>query len=339
MVDQSHLHESHLRRDPVTQRWVVISPDRAEIPLPSLPPRPVGLPPERCPFCPGRESKAGREIYVEREPGSPVNGSGWWVRVVPDIRPILHIEGGLGKRAAGMYDSMNAIGAHEILIETPAHDQHWATLEPLQVERILRAAQQRSLDLRHDTRFRHVIWGKYHGWVTSLFQHPHSHIVASPFIPRTIEEELKGFGDYARWKERCVLCDIVKQEITEGRRLLLQEGTIVVFVPFAPLFPYETWIAPVKHWHDFGEISGEALRDLARALQRLLRSIRTALDDPPFTFVLHSSPLGEFAQEGFHWHIELVPRPVSVLGLEWGTGIFINPVLPEDAAQRLRPKE
>jgi UDPglucose--hexose-1-phosphate uridylyltransferase len=304
----------------------------------TLPPRPVGLPPEVCPFCPGRENKTGREIYAEREAGSPANGPGWWVRVVPDIRPILHIEGGLAKRAAGIYDSMNAIGAHEVLVETPAHDQHWATLEPLQLERILRAAQQRSLDLRHDLRFRHVMWAKNHGHVTSLFQHQHSHIIASSFIPRTIEEELKGFGDYSRWKERCPVCDIVKQEITEGRRLLLQEGAFVAFVPFAPLFPYETWIVPAKHWQDFGSASGEALRDLARTLQRLLRCVRDALEDPPFTFILHSSPLGEFAQDDFHWHIELVPRPPSVLGLEWGTGIYINPVLPEEAAERLRPK-
>jgi len=98
---------------------------------------------------------------------------------------------------------MNAIGAHEILIETREHEQHWATLESLQIERVLRACQQRSLDLRNDVRFRHVIWVKNHGLPTSLIQHQHSHIVASPFVPRAIEEELKGFGDYVRWKERC----------------------------------------------------------------------------------------------------------------------------------------
>ncbi len=332
------MNGSHLRRDPITQRWVVISPDRAEIPTATLPSRPAGLPPEDCPFCPGKEARTGREIYAEREAGSPGNGPGWWVRVVPDIHPILHIEGGLEKRAEGMYDGMNAIGAHEILIETPAHDQHWATLEPLQLERVLRAAQQRILDLRHDLRFRHVIWVKNHGHVTSLFQHPHSHIVASPFVPRAIDEELKGFGDYTRWKERCALCDIVKQEIADGRRVLLQQGSFLVYVPFAPPFPYETWIVPVKHWHDYGETSAEGLRDLARALQGALRCIRTALEDPPFSLVLHSSPLGEVARDDFHWHIEVVPRPLSILGLEWGTGIFINPVAPEEAAQRLRLK-
>ena len=228
---------SRLRKDPVTQRWVVISPDRAAVVQPALPARPPGLPAAVCPFCPGNEAKAGSEIYVEREPGTPRNGPGWWVRVVADKHPILHIEGGLEKSAEGMYDGMNAIGAHEILIETPTHDQHWVDLEVPQLERVLRVCQQRSLDLRNDVRFRHVIWVKNHGLPTSLLHHPHSHIVASPFVPRAIEEELKGFGDHVRWKERCVLCDMVRQESAAGRRVVLREGTILVFEPFAPRFP------------------------------------------------------------------------------------------------------
>ena len=327
---------SHLRKDPVTQRWVVISPKRAEVPHPAPPTKPPGLPAEACPFCPGNEVKAGPEIYVEREPGSPRNGPDWWVRVMADKYPVLHIEGGLEKSAEGMYDSMNAIGAHEILVETPEHDRHWADLEVLQLERVLRACQQRSLDLRNDVRFRHVIWVKNHGVPTSLLHHPHSHIVASPFVPRAIEEELKGFGDHIRWKERCVLCDMVRQESATGRRIVLREGGILVFQPFAPRFPYESWIVPIEHGHDFGATRAPVLRDLARAIRSILARFRGVLDDPPYTLVLHSSPLGEFTREEYHWHLELVPRPPLFLGLEWGTGIYINPIPPEVAAERLR---
>jgi len=327
---------SHLRKDAVTQRWVVIHPGRAELPLPNWRVRPTGLLADGCPFCPGNEARAGSEIYVEREPGSPRDGPGWWVRVMADKYPILHIEGELEKTAEGMYDSMNAIGAHEILIETPEHDRHWANLEILQLERVLRACQQRSLDLRNDVRFRHLIWVKNHGLPTSLFHHPHSHIVASPFVPRAIEEELKGFSDHMRWKERCVLCDMVRQEIGAGRRVILRQGTIVVFVPFAPRFPYECWIVPVEHSHDFVAVRPPELRDLARAVQGVLARMLRLLDDPPYALVLHSSPLGEFTREEYHWHLELVPHPLQVLGLEWGTGIYINPVLPEVAADRLR---
>ena len=294
------MENTRLRRDPVSLRWVVISPSRAELPFPGLPVRPPGVP------------------------------------AVADKYPILHIEGGLEKSAEGMYDSMNATGAHEILVETPEHDQHWADLEVLQLDRILRACQQRSLDLRNDPRFRHVIWVKNHGLPTSLFQHQHSHIVASPFVPPAIEEELRGFGTYVRWKERCVLCDMVKQECAVGHRIILREGTVLALAPFAPRFPYETWIVPTDHAHDFGATRTAVLRDLARALQGIVTRIRSLLNDPPYTLVLHSSPLGEFTREEYHWHLELVPRPPQVLGLEWGTGIYINPIPPEVAAERLR---
>ncbi len=322
----------YLRKDPVTQRWVIIAPDRAELPA-GVERRGVDpLPAEVCPFCPGNEDRTGGEIYADREPGEASSRSGWRVRVVADQLPILRIEGGLGRNAEGMYDGMSGIGAHEIVIETPQHAQHWAGLDLPQVERILRAVQLRSMDLRNDPRFRQVLWAKNHGRVTSPFQHPHSHVVATPFVPRAIEEELKGFEEYARWKERCVLCDMVKQEMQDARRIVLHEEGVLAFVPFAARFPYETWIVPIAHEHDFGRTAAETVRALARILQEILRRLREALDDPPYALVLHSSPLGEFFREEYHWHLELVPRPLLGLGLEWGTGVYINPVPPEQAA-------
>jgi UDPglucose--hexose-1-phosphate uridylyltransferase len=235
-----------------------------------------------------------------------------------------------------MYDAMNAIGAHEILVEAPEHDRHWAALEVSQIERVLRACRHRILDLRNDARFRQVIWVKTHGLPTHLFQHPHSHILASPFIPTVIEEELKGFGSYLRWKERCVLCDMIKQESADGRRIVLREGAVLAFTPYAARFPYETWIVPTEHGHDFGMIRSSVLRDLARVLRGTLGRLREVLTNPPFSAVLHSSPVGEFVREEYHWHLELLPRPPQVLDLEWGAWIYINPVPPEVAAARLR---
>jgi UDPglucose--hexose-1-phosphate uridylyltransferase len=258
------------------------------------------------------------------------------VRVVADRYPIFRIEGSLEKSAEGMYDSMNAVGAHEILIETADHQRHWADFETAQLERVLRTCQQRSLDLRNDARFRHVVWVKNYGLPGSVFQHPHSHVMASAFVPRVIEEELKGFRDYARWKERCVLCDIVKQEQRDGRRLLGREEHVLAYAPFASCFPYEFCLVPVRHGHDFGLASAAVLRDLARLLQRTLRGLQRVLQDAPFTLVLHSCPLGEFSQDEYHWHVEVVPQPPHLLGPERGTGILINPVAPETAAERYR---
>ena len=327
---------SHLRKDPVTQRWVVISPSRADVPQVAEPSRPQPLGPEVCPFCPGHEGETGAELYVDLAPGGTPNRRGWYLRVVPDRRPIFHIEGGLERSAEGMYDAMNALGAHEILVETPEHAAQWGTLDTAQIERVLRACQVRMLDLRNDQRFRHVIWVKTHGMPASVFQHSHSHIVASPIVPWAIEEELKGFSSHLRWKERCVLCDVLKQEAKDGRRVILREGGIMVLTPYAPRFAFETWIVPVEHSHDFTGARPALLRDLARALQGLVRRVQGLLDDPPFSLVLHASPVGEFTREEYHWHLEFVPRPPQVIGLEWGTGIYINPVPPELAAERLR---
>jgi UDPglucose--hexose-1-phosphate uridylyltransferase len=330
------MSQSRLRKDPMTQRWVVISPDRADLPAAPLPPRPTGLPSEMCPFCPGHEARTAREIAVEREPGTPSDGPGWSVRVVADQYPIFRIEGGLEKNAEGMYDSMNPVGAHEILIETPNHSQHWADFDPLQLERVLRISRQRSLDLRNDKRFRHVMWIKNYGLPGSVFQHPHSHIMATAFVPRAIEEELKGFSDYFRWKERCVLCDILKQEQQDGRRILLSQDGVLSFAPFASRFPYECWIVPIGHSHDFGSVIPGTLRNLAQVLQRSIRALHRLLQDPPYTLVLHSSPLGEFSRDDYHWHFEVVPHPPQLIGPELGTGILINPIPPEIAAERLR---
>jgi len=328
--------ESHLRKDPVTQRWVVISPGRAELPqaVAADQPRPLGA--EACPFCPGHEAETGAEIHVQRDPDSAPNRPGWHVRVVADRHPIYHIEGGLERSAEGMYDAMNAIGAHEILVESPEHTANWASLDAGQIERVLRACRERMLDLRNDQRFRHVIWVKNHGMPGSVFHHAHSHILASPIVPWAIEEELKGFSSHLRWKERCVLCDILKQEVTDGRRLVVREGGVVGFAPFAPRFAYETWIVPVEHSHDFTGTRPALLRDLARVLQGLIRRTQRFLGDPPFSLVLHASPVGEYTREEYHWHLEFVPRPPQLAGLEWGTGIHINPVPPELAAERLR---
>lgn len=328
--------QPRLRKDPMTQRWVVISPDRADLPLPDPPARSAGLARDACPFCPGHEAQTGAEIHVEREAGTSPNTPGWSVRVVADRYPIFRIEGGLEKSAEGMYDSMNAVGAHEILVETPDHQRHWADFEPAQLERLFRVSQQRSLDLRNDSRFRHAIWVRNYGLRDSVFQHPHSHVMASAFVPRAIEEELKGFRDYQRWKERCVLCDIVKQELRDGRRLLGREEHVVAFAPFASGFAYEFWLVPVQHSHDFGGAPPRVLRDLARLVQRSLRGLQRLLNDPPHTMVLHSCPLGEFAQDEYHWHLEVVPQPRHALGPEIGTGILINPVPPELAAERYR---
>jgi UDPglucose--hexose-1-phosphate uridylyltransferase len=264
------------------------------------------------------------------------DGSGWRVRVTPDKRPILRIEGELARRGAGMFDRMNAIGAHELVTDTPQHTSTWADFDLSQMVTLLGMYRARTLDLRRDARFRHVLVLKNHGAVWSRYQHAHSHVIATPFTPKRLEEELAGARDYYRMKERCVFCDQISEELSAGTRVVARNDLFVTFAPFASEHPYETWITPVQHTADFGALGDRALPPLAELVVDAMARLRTALGNPPYSVALHAAPLSGGDQAEFHWHLEVVPQLGHELGMEWATGIFSNPVPPEDAAEQLR---
>jgi UDPglucose--hexose-1-phosphate uridylyltransferase len=319
---------SDLRRDPILRRWVIIAPERAG----DLVPRradPVPSSIGRCPFCPGNEDLNPIEIATARD------GAGWHIRVTPDKQPLLHIEGDLGRRGAGMFDVMNAIGAHELVTDTPEHTLRWADFSTAQMVRVLDMYRARMIDLRCDTRFRHVLVLKNHGAVWSRYEHAHSHVIATPFVPKRIEEELAGARDYYRMKERCVFCDQLAEEIRADVRVVARNESFVTFAPFASEHPYETWLCPMRHAADFTSLSDRARAPLAELLVDALARLRSTLGDPAYSIALHAGPLGGSEAE-FHWHLEIVPHLGHELGMEWATGIFSNPVAPEDAARQLR---
>jgi UDPglucose--hexose-1-phosphate uridylyltransferase len=320
---------SELRRDPILRRWVIISPEQETRATPRRADPPVAED-TPCPFCPGNEHMNPEEIVAARD------GEAWSVRVTPDQNPLLRIEGDLGRRGAGMFDVMNAIGAHELVTDTPAHQQTWADFPVPHMAQLLDVYRARVADLRRDGRFRHVVILKNHGAVWSRYRHSHSHVVATPFTPKRIEEELAGAREYFRMKERCVFCDQLSEEMRAGTRLVSRNQDFATFAPFASEYPYETWIVPLRHAAEFGPPAGKTLEPLAELLVDALARLRAALRDPPFSLALHAGPLDGSDQAEFHWHVEIVPHVAHELGMEWATGIFSNAVPPEDAAQRLR---
>ncbi len=321
---------SELRRDPILRRWVIIAPERNV----DLPRRRVDATPpaaaETCPFCPGNEHTNPEEIAAARD------ADGWHVRVTPDKRPLLRIEGDPERRAAGMFDVMNAIGAHELVSDTPAHDRTWADFDVAHMGRLLEMYRARTADLRRDRRFRHVFVLKNHGAVWSRYRHAHSHVIATPFTPKRLEEELAGARQYHRMRERCVFCDQLSEEVRARERIVETNDEFALFTPFASEYPYEMWIAPLRHAADFGALADGAVRPLAALLVDAVARLRRALGDVPYSLVLHAGPLDGTDQAEFHWHWELVPHLGHELGMEWATGIFSNPVRPEDAARQLR---
>jgi UDPglucose--hexose-1-phosphate uridylyltransferase len=328
-----------LRKDPVVGRWVIISTERSLRPT-SFESSKSAKSPGFCPFCPGHEDKTPPEVYAYR-PGTQIaNGAGWKVRVVPNKFPALQIEGTLDRRGEGLYDKMNGVGAHEVVIEGPVHDQDLSQLPVEHIQQVLTAYRERSLDLHRDRRFRYVLIFKNHGVLAgATLEHTHTQLIATPIIPKSIQEELESSRRYYELKERCVFCDIVQQETTDnnGRRVVTMSERFLAIEPFAPRFPFETWILPRSHDDSFNTLSDpNEFMDLAAILKDTLQRLNRALDHPPFNFVIHTAPVRDGELEYYHWHLEIMPKLTRVAGFEIGSGFYINPTPPEDAAQYLR---
>ena len=328
-----------LRKDPVVGRWVIISTDRSRRPTNFTPVR-VEKTTSFCPFCPGQEDKTPPEVYAFRQNGGGPNSPGWKVRVVPNKFPALQIEGALDRRGEGLYDKMNGVGAHEVVIEGPSHELDLADLPVEHLVEVLKAYRERMMDLHRDRRFRYVLIFKNHGaGAGATLEHTHTQLIATPIIPKILMEELEGARRYHELKERCVFCDIIQQDTSDhnGRRVVVMNDRFLTIEPFAPRFPFETWILPRRHDSSFQVVQDDdEFRDLARILKDTLGRLNRALDRPPYNFVIHTAPVTEGELEYFHWHLEIMPVLTRVAGFEIGSGFYINPTPPEDAAQYLR---
>ncbi|MBE0604536.1 MAG: galactose-1-phosphate uridylyltransferase [Deltaproteobacteria bacterium] len=326
---------TELRKDPIVGRWVIISTERAKRPQefakePSV--RRGGV----CPLCPGSERMTPPEILAYRNGGNP-NDPNWTLRVVSNKFPALRIEGDLGKAADGIYDRMNGIGAHEVVIETESHDVDLFDLPENRFQEVLWAFRDRLLDLKKDRRFKSVIIFKNHGSAAGAsLTHSHSQLIALPVIPKRVLEEMSGCRDYFRFRDRCVICDIIVQEMEQKSRIVEETGEFLAFAPYAPRFPFETWIVPKRHQCAYEMIEEDQARALAAVFRRTLRRLNIALENPPFNFIIHSAPFEERALDFFHWHIEIMPKLTKVAGFEWGSGFYINPTPPEESAKFMR---
>ena len=334
-----------LRKDPVTGRWVIIATDRLKGPAdytshPADAAAESASHPGFCPFCQGNEGSTPPETLAYRPHGGAPNGPGWTVRVVPNRAPALRIEGELERAGEGMYDKMNGVGAHEVIIDTPTHDARTGSMAVEQIERLLWAYRDRILDLEKDGRFRYVMIFKNHGaQAGATVMHPHSQLIALPVVPAALTEELAGAEAHFQQKERCIYCDIVRQELGDGRRLVYENEGFVALAPFAPKFPFETWILPRRHASAFEHGQQADHRLFAEALRTTLGKLDVALDRPAFSYTLHTSPLRRQESAYYHWHLEILPALGRVAGFEWGSGFYINPTPPEEAARFLREIE
>jgi UDPglucose--hexose-1-phosphate uridylyltransferase len=322
-----------LRKDPVVERWVIIATERARRPMDFTPETVALHGREGCPFCPGNEDRTPPEVF--RSGGS--EDGPWSVRVVPNKFPALHLDGEVQSVGEGIYDRIDGVGAHEVVIETPDHFARLGTLPAAHVGEVLVAYRERLLALRKDPRLEYVLIFKNHGVAAGAsLEHPHSQLIATPILPELVAEELEGAARYFRMKERCVWCDIVRQERRDGARLVLEEEGFLAIAPYASRFPYELCILPTNHRASFESLLPDEADALARLLREVIGRLARLFGDPPYNFALHTAPLRETDPEHFHWHLELMPKLTRLVGFELGTGFYINPTPPEDAARFLR---
>jgi len=325
-----------LRRDPIVGRWVIIATERGRRPnqfrTPAEEPA-AGF----CPFCPGHEDKTPHEVLVLGRQAVPADVPGWRVRVVPNKYPALMIEGDLDRQAEGIYDRMNGVGAHEVVIETPEHEKDLCDLTDAEITEVLFAFKARVLDLRNDARFRYILLFQNHGAAAgATLDLSHSQLIALPITPRQVADEIEGARRHYEHRERCIFCDIVGQERKDRSRLIYENEEFVAFAPWAPRSPFETWILPKRHESNFEAEPKERLALCAQALRSTLRRMMAALGRPAYNFMVHTNPLRDAPSTSYHWHVEVMPALTQLAGFEWGSGFHINPVPPEEAAEFLR---
>ncbi|HQQ06206.1 MAG TPA: galactose-1-phosphate uridylyltransferase [Candidatus Omnitrophota bacterium] len=334
-----------LRRDPIVGRWVIIATERARRPDQFIQAPSEQTAEKPCPFCEGMESHTPQEIYAVRSKGSAPNGPGWDVRVIPSMSPFLRIEGDLDRRGKGIYDLMNGVGAHEIVVETNSHVANMADLAEEQIAKIIGCYISRIQDLERDERFKYVLVFKNYGVSAggSRVKHSRSQLIATPVNPKRVKEELVGARNYFDAHERCIFCDLIRQEIEMKSRVIVEIDGFIAIVPFAARFPFEIWILPKKHASDFVHLTEAQKGALAKMIKTVLQKLKIGLNDPPYNYIIHTAPFRRqktgywrTISEDYHWHMEITPRLTRVAGFEWGTGFYICPVTPEAAAKYLQ---
>ena len=326
-----------LRKDPITGRWVIIATERAKRPTDfvreKVEIRGAGF----CPFCAGNEAKTPPEILAYRKDGGARNTPGWSLRVVPNKFPALGIEGTMNRQGEGLYDKMNGIGAHEVIIETPEHQHTMATMPVRGVEDVLWAYRDRILDLKKDRRFKYALIFKNHGDAAGAsLEHTHSQLIALPVVPKLVREELTSAKEYYGYKERCIFCDIIRQEMEDGVRVIAENESFITIAPYAPRFPFEMCIVPKVHQSAFEESQKHEFGHLAAMLKDMLSRLDRVLDFPAYNHIIHTSPIPDASNDYYHWHLEIMPKLTKMAGFEWGTGFYINPTPPEESAKFLR---
>lgn len=329
-----------IRQDVTTKEWVIFAKERAKRPedfrkdLDREAQKPFV---DSCPFCRGNEGMTISELYRQPLPHD-LDGAEWGLRVVPNLFPALVSEGSLSRTVEGkMFHRLDGVGQHEVVVETPIHNRFLFDMDDQEVLAVVDAYRARFARLRQEERFKVIIIFKNHGKAAGTsIEHPHSQIIATPVVPTHIRSKYEIATAYFDDTERCIYCDVVREEIKLQTRIVMLTESFAVFHPFASQAPFETWIAPLKHKSSFGRITDEEAADFAAVLRIVLRKMYIGLGNPDFNYVIHTAPLTDEDKDYYLWHLQIMPRLTMPAGFELGSGMSINTALPEETAEFMR---
>jgi UDPglucose--hexose-1-phosphate uridylyltransferase len=321
-----------LRRDPLTGTWVVLAHERGARPTEyRLTDERTTL--EDCPFCPGHEAATPRAIVEVPGP------AGWLARVFANRYPALVVEATRAAEGVGVYDRMDGVGAHEVVVESREHDLRWHSLGAAGIQRVLELWQARLRDLSRDARLEHAVVFKNSGaQAGATLDHPHSQIVALPFVPPAAQTRLDRAATHHAWHGRCLLCDILRQERGAADRLVVEGALSAAWCPYASRVGFEVMVAPTVHESSFEASSARVIADVASTLGQLFAALHQTLPNVSYNIVVQGAPLRSSPLAHAHWYLEILPVLSRQAGFEWGSGMFINSTAPETAAGYLRER-
>jgi UDPglucose--hexose-1-phosphate uridylyltransferase len=322
---------SELRKDPISQRWVIFSGGEKKPEEYSYSMAEINSDSENCPFC-----EKNRHMIETEIASKSVNGR-WTARIVNNKFPALIENINIEKYADGIYDKMTGFGYHEVIIDSHDHNIPFHELSQVEIEAVIELFLERFKTFRRDKTLKYVLFFKNFGAPAGAsLSHSHSQLVATPVVPKIVMEELNSAKKYFNYKERCIFCDLINQEFIDEKRIITSNDSFIAIVPYAPRFPFESWILPKIHESSFGDISSYEISNLASVLKDVLNRLETVFPKLPYNFVIHTAPFENHCKDYYHWHIEIMPRLTKVAGFEWGSGFYITETSPEHAASYLK---
>jgi UDPglucose--hexose-1-phosphate uridylyltransferase len=337
---------NELRKDYLLNRWVVIATDRSRRPTDFAKQKAESAQTSVCPLCVGNEHmtppavllylKQNGEIKKDKDHNG-MRSKNWVIRVIPNLYPAFAPPKDPADQAHIM-KSENfgyAIGHHEVLVESPNHDEDPADAELPQLKHLINAYIDRLRELAAKPYIQYVsIFRNYGREAGASLSHAHSQIIATPMVPRTVEEEMAASKTFYEQHQKCVFCDIIEKE-TKSPRLILDNSSFVVFAPYASVHPLEFWILPKKHDINILNLTDAEITAFAETLKTSLKALKDLVNDPPYNYGFHLSVNRE-AENYYHWHVEVYPQLSIWAGFEKNTGMYINTVKPETSAEELR---